>query len=31
LDDIAAELDVATTPDQSQRTLQRVRHARKRA
>lgn len=30
LNDIAAELDVATTPDQPQRTLQRVRHARKR-
>jgi transcriptional regulator with XRE-family HTH domain len=31
LNDVAAELDVATTPDRSHRTLQRVRHAQKRA
>jgi transcriptional regulator with XRE-family HTH domain len=31
LNDIAVELDEATTPERSQRTLQRVRHARKRA
>jgi transcriptional regulator with XRE-family HTH domain len=31
LNDIAAELDVAPTPDQSRRTLQRVRHGQKRA
>jgi HTH-type transcriptional regulator/antitoxin HipB len=31
LNDIATELDVATTPVRSHRTLQRVRHAHKRA